>query len=221
MMIEGSPEVLEAKNTLWVLFKPSGMPVHATQDPKTLDLMNWAIKEAAAPPSLAPIHRLDRGASGLVLCSSDADERRHMGELFSSGQIHKVYRALVIGHTHKKGILRRPLKDARRRKKLPSVTRYRLLARYPKTSLLAVSPETGRKHQIRRHLQGMGHAIVGDDRYPPRRFTTVPGFPGRLWLHALRLELPDGRLFESPLPAELEAHLELLEEKALISGHRM
>ena len=215
-MVEGSPEVLGVEKTLWVLFKPSGMPVHATHEQTSPDLMTWAIEAAKAPPTLAPIHRLDRGASGLVLCSADADERRHIGELFSSGQVHKVYRALVIGHTHNKGVLRRPLKDARRKKKLPSVTRYRLLGKYPKTSLLAVWPETGRKHQIRRHLQGIGHPIVGDDRYPPRRFTTVPGFPGRLWLHAFQLELPDGRMFESPLPPELVAHLELLERKASI-----
>jgi 23S rRNA pseudouridine955/2504/2580 synthase len=93
-----------------------------------------------------------------------------------------------------------------------AVTRYRLEAWLGPFSLLTVRPETGRKHQIRRHLQTIGHAVVGDDRYPPRRFRKVPGFPGRLWLHANELTLPDGRRFRAPLAAELDDHLRLLLE---------
>jgi 23S rRNA-/tRNA-specific pseudouridylate synthase len=56
---------------------------------------------------------------------------------------------------------------------------------------------------IRRHLRGVGLAVVGDDRYPAARRFRVPAYPGRLFLHAARLALPDGRVFESPLPPEL------------------
>ena len=107
------------------------------------------------------------------------------------------------------GIIRRPLSYGRGRTQ-PAVTRYRCLAVHGRFSYLEVRPETGRKHQIRRHLHGIGHPLVGDTRYRPRRFRAVPGFPGRIWLHALRLELPDGRHFEAPLPPELSAHLEVL-----------
>ncbi len=84
------------------------------------------------------------------------------------------------------------------------MTRYALAEALGAFSLLRVRPETGRKHQIRRHLHGIGLPLVGDTRYRGR-FRPVPGFPGRLFLHAWRLSLPDGRSFESPLPPELEA----------------
>jgi 23S rRNA-/tRNA-specific pseudouridylate synthase len=58
----------------------------------------------------------------------------------------------------------------------------------------------------------MGHSIVGDTRYSPKKVRPVPGFPGRLWLHAQRLELPDGRVLVAPLPRELKRSLEILRE---------
>ena len=58
----------------------------------------------------------------------------------------------------------------------------------------------------------------GDRRYGPRPPPPVPGFPGRLWLHAARLAFPDGRAWEVPLPAELEAHLALLDEREGVAG---
>ncbi len=156
------------------------------------------------------MHRLDRETSGLVLASPDASLRAELGDLFASGAVHKEYQALVFGRCHEKGVVRRALADGRRGRPLPAVTRYRLLEWLGPLSLVRARPEHGRKHQIRRHLQAIGHAIVGDERYPPPRFRRVPGYPGRLWLHASRLELPDGRVWEAPLPPELAAHLDLL-----------
>ena len=78
-------------------------------------------------------------------------------------------------------------------------------------TLIEARPATGRKHQIRRHLHGLGHPIVGDERYPLPRFRAVPGFPGRLWLHALGVMLPDETILQDPLPPELEAHLAFME----------
>src|SRR5690606_57771 len=121
----------------------------------------------------------------------------------ASSTVVKRYRALVHGRTNAKGIVRRPLADARRGRALPAVTRYRRLAIYGRTSLIEARPETGRQHQIRRHLAGVGHPVVGDARYGPARFAPVPGFPGRLWLHCASIELPNGARFEAALPEEL------------------
>jgi 23S rRNA-/tRNA-specific pseudouridylate synthase len=133
-------------------------------------------------------------------------------EHFAEGTVQKRYLALVFGQTRDKGIIRRALADGRRSKPLEAVTRYRTLEKFSKWSLLSVRPETGRKHQIRRHLQGIGHAVIGDTRYLPRGRPTVPAFPGRLWLHAERIEI-DGRTFEAPLAPELEAHLAVLRSR--------
>ena len=145
-----------------------------------------------APSDLAPVHRLDRETSGVLLCASDPALRAELGAFFASGRVEKRYRALVHGRTHAKGIVRRALADGRRGRPLPAVTRYRRLEALGRVTLIEARPETGRKHQIRRHLAGVGHFVVGDERYPPRRFSGVPGFPGRLWLHAM-FRPPAGR----------------------------
>jgi RluA family pseudouridine synthase len=207
-----APEVIHREGALWVLAKPSGLAAHPTGT-NVPDVITWALEHAGAPPELAPVHRLDRETSGVMVCATDPALRAELGERFARGEVEKRYRALVHGRTHAKGILRRPLPDGRRGRPLPAVTRYRCVERLGRVSLLEVRPETGRTHQIRRHLAGVGHAIVGDERYPPPRFSPVAGFPGRLWLHAISVALPDGRTFVAPLPDELAEHLALLRER--------
>ena len=203
--------LLTRKGDLWIFNKAAGMLVHPAFGPGgPPDLMSWAVRELGAPPELAPCHRLDLETSGIVLASPDPAIRGDIGAMFAAGDVTKKYRALVFGRAHRKGIIRKPLADGRRGRPLPATTRYRLDGWLGPLSLLTVRPETGRKHQIRRHLQSIGHSVVGDDRYPPRRLLRVPAFPGRLWLHAAELLLPDGRRFRAPLPDELDEHLELL-----------
>lgn len=208
------PALLSREGQLWAVNKPAGWTAHPQGDPSIDDVLTWARGALDAPATLAPVHRLDRATSGVLLLSPDAAVRAEIGGALAEGRVKKHYRALVYGNANKKGIVRRPIRDRRRNKSLPAVTRFTRLAEFGSVSLLAVRPETGRRHQIRIHLSGIGHALVGDDRYPPRRRRSVPGFPGRLWLHALRLELPDGATLEAPLPPSLEDHLALLRERA-------
>jgi 23S rRNA-/tRNA-specific pseudouridylate synthase len=207
-----NPSVVAVDGELLVLYKPAGLAVHPAAGGGP-DLMAWAREALSADDALAPIQRLDKATSGLVLCSADPQLRAALGQALAQGKVSKTYQALVYGLTHKKGVIRRPLADARRGKPLAAQTRYKRLQAFGKlASYLRVEPRTGRKHQIRRHLQGIGHALVGDRRYPPRRTSSVPGGPGRLWLHCGRLRLPDGRVFAAPLPAALCEHLELLSQ---------
>ena len=201
--------IVATDGDLWILNKPAGLLVHPGEDPSLPDLMKEAIAQGA-PASIAPCHRLDLETSGLVLASPDAAVRGQIGRWLADGQLVKRYRALVYGRTRKKGTVSRPLPDARRGRSLRATTRYRKLEWLGPLTLVSVRPESGRKHQIRRHLQSIGHALVGDDRYPPKRRRAVPAFPGRLWLHASSIELPDRRFFEAPLAPELAAHLEVL-----------
>lgn len=204
------PRQIDHVDGLYVLYKPCGIPVHATQAQDGQDLMSLAITTLGLPEGLSPIHRLDIETSGLVLCSADAKVRGHYGYLFSKHQTTKRYLALVQGITHAKGIVRKPLQDGRRGRELDATSRYKRIEHLAGCTLVEVRPETGRKHQIRRHMQSIGHAVIGDTRYRPKRFVAVPGFPGRLWLHAHALELDDGQKWSCPLPDELEAHLTLL-----------
>lgn len=188
--------------TLLAIDKPSGWVAHATRPDEPADLRAWLADQGHR--GCAPLHRLDRGTSGVLLFSPDPKIRAELGAAFAANAITKIYLALVFGHARRKGILRPPL-DGRE-----AVTRYGLAERLGGFSLLRVRPQTGRKHQIRRHLHSIGLPVVGDDRYRPARFRAVPGYPERLFLHAHRLVLPDGRTFESPLPEALERCLEAL-----------
>ena len=201
------PKLLVRQGTLWVYDKPAGMPVHKAKGLAKVDLITWARWEGL---DISPAHRLDRHTSGVLLCSESSAERATLGRYFAAGEVVKEYLALVYGRAPAGGVIDRPIKDQRRGRHLDSVTQYESLHCFARFSLLSVHPKTGRKHQIRRHLRGAGHPIVGDTRYGPGRSWPVPGFPGRLWLHAHRLALPDGRSFEAPLPEALETHLELL-----------
>ena len=205
------PQLVAQEDGLWVFNKPSGMAVHAAGpvDPAEPDLMTWARAHYGAP-ELAPAHRIDKATSGLLLCSPDAEVRAQLGKCFAEGTIHKEYRALVFGHPHRRGRVNRPLMDRRRGRRLDAFTRFRRIATAEGLAYLAVYPETGRKHQIRRHLRGLGHAIVGDKRYGQRRQRSLPSGPDRLWLHLRHLELPEGRVYEAAMPPALMAHLEFL-----------
>ncbi len=192
--------------------KPSGMRVHPSGEDGVPDLCAWLARQPAPCDDLRPAHRLDAGSSGLVLCAASREERSRISGWFARGEVRKTYLVLVHGRAHRKGVIRRKLPDPRRRHPLPAVTRYRLLEALGGFSLLRVMPESGRKHQVRRHLHGIGLPLVGDGRWRPKRFRRVPAWPGRLWLHAWRLQLPDGELLEAPLPVELERHLAALRQ---------
>lgn len=199
-----------------MLDKPSGWTTHAVGPDEAWCLTRW-LRETLGEPELSPLHRLDRPTSGVILFSANPILRGEIGKRFADGRIDKTYRALVHGRTNRKGIIRRALPDARRADDLEAVTRYRQLERLGAFSLLDVRPEQGRRHQVRRHMQAIGHPIVGDLRWGnPRR--RVPAFPGRLWLHARRLVFDDGRVFEAELAPELIAHLEALRVPVDVAG---
>ncbi len=205
-----APRILSVHGSVVAVHKPSGMQVHPANASADLDLVSWLDSEPMAPPGATPVHRLDKETSGLVLCACEPDERAELSGWFARGELRKVYLALVVGHARRKGTIRRALPDSRRRKPLAATTRYRLVEALGGFSLIRVVPQTGRKHQIRRHLHGIGLPIVGDEEYRPKRFVRVPAFPGRLWLHASKIVLPDGTEIEAPLPPELEANLAAL-----------
>jgi 23S rRNA-/tRNA-specific pseudouridylate synthase len=204
------PTILANDGDLVALDKPVGWVVHAAMPDEPHDLRAWCAAEKALPPGLEPLHRLDRDTSGVVLYAASPRTRALLGKEFEAHRVEKTYLALVIGHAHRKGVIRTPLAPDDGGDPQPAVTRYRLVEALGGFSLLRVAIETGRKHQIRRHLHGLGLPLVGDERYRPSRRIRVPAFPGRLWLHAAKIALPDGRVFEAPLPDELQRCLDAL-----------
>lgn len=201
------PRLVQDDGDLVVAYKPAGWLVHPAGGTQAPDLCAWIAAQLGA--RVAPCHRLDLETSGVVLYARTPQTLGELGKWFAVGAVEKTYLALVHGRTQRKGIVRRALDDARRGHALDAVTRWKLLEWLGGFSLLAVRPEHGRKHQIRRHLALIRRPVVGDARWGDRR-ARVPAHPGRLWLHAQDLVLPDGRAFHAPLPPLLELHRETL-----------
>lgn len=207
------PTVLLKTDDLLAVGKPCGWVVHpvGTDAP---DLLTWAGTQGLG--RLRPAHRLDLDTSGVVLFGRTRERTAELGGQFTAGTVVKTYLALVYDVPPPAGVLDAPLADARRGRPLEAITRYETVEVLGRFTLLRLTPETGRKHQLRRHLHDFGFPIVGDPEYRVRPFRKVPAFPGRLWLHAARIALPDGTVVEAPLPAELEAHLEVLRRGAKV-----
>ncbi len=187
-LLAGGPcplDVLYDDADLLVLNKTAGLPVHATGDPGAADLATMATALAKSLEHAGAYHvinRLDRWTSGIVLLAPGAARAARFGRLFESREVDKSYLALVEGTLPDDGEVVAPV-DGR-----PAHTTWHVLTRNSAVSLLVIHLHTGRRHQIRRHLAGLGCPLVGDRRYGgagPRRID-VPGVSGAM-LHALSL----------------------------------
>lgn len=185
------PQSLSAKNPLglvyrdqWLLVvhKPAGLLVH--RSPIDRHETEFALQYARAMNEgghVYPVHRLDRPTSGLLVFARDPQTASVLGKAMMTGEVSKTYLAMVRGWTPDEGVIDHPLREEpedRRLKDEPrplreAVTRYRRLATteipvaiegHPTSrySLVALQPETGRRHQLRRHMKHISHPIIGD-----------------------------------------------------------
>jgi tRNA pseudouridine65 synthase len=179
-------EILYRDDWLVAVNKPSGLLVHRSWIDKDETRFALQMLRDQIGQYVYPVHRLDKPTSGVLLFALDADTARRVGKAFESGEVHKEYLAVVRGYTEVRGRIDYPLKEvpdkmtdakARRNKEAQeALTRYERLgtvelplpvgrygtARY---SLVRLWPETGRKHQLRRHMKHLLHPIVGDTKY--------------------------------------------------------
>ncbi len=215
---------------LVVVEKPAGVVVHPGAGTFTGTLAGGLL---ARYPDLVGVgdegrwgivHRLDRETSGLLVVARTATAHRALRRQLSARRMGRHYLALVHGApplptgTVDAPIGRAPGTPRRmavRADGRPARSHYRLQAGWeePRLSLLEITLESGRTHQVRVHLASIGLPVVGDRVYGRRGPPEVD--PGRVWLHAVRLafEHPVTReplLVEAPLPAELRTSLAAL-----------
>jgi 23S rRNA (uracil1939-C5)-methyltransferase len=161
-----------------------------------------------------PVHKIDAGASGLVMFVRSADLLHRWQAVLNADASRKIYVAGARGVTPSKGAITRDLREEG--KMCPARTRYRRLTVASGHSVLRVIPEQGRTHQIRRHLAAIGHPVLGDDRYghpPTNRFFEEKNALDRTFLHLVRLEFEHPTtgqrlIVEAPMPGDLRAVLE-------------
>jgi tRNA pseudouridine65 synthase len=160
-----------------VIDKPSGLLVHRSAlSPKETVFALQLLRDQIGQ-QVYPCHRLDRPTSGLLLFALDREALRFTQEELANRGCEKIYRAIVRGWTEATGEIDYALKSEEApHKSQSSRTSYRTLAQselakpvgpYPtaRFSLLELSPETGRKHQLRRHMAHIRHPILGDTRH--------------------------------------------------------
>lgn len=158
---------------------------------------------------LRAAHRLDRETSGCLLLAMNAEAFDKAVDLFRRGLVGKAYHAIVSGEFTDEAPVSRQRLDGQR-----AVSRFHALAAKKSGSHLTVVIETGRTHQVRRHLAAMGHPVVGDKIYTGgRALGEEERKAGRHMLHAFRLAFPHPFKpgvtvrCEAPLPGDFMACL--------------
>ena len=226
--------VVYEDDDLLIVDKPAGLVVHPAPGHPAGTLVNALLGRAngdeyggiAGVRRPGIVHRLDRDTSGLLMVArNDRAQQALMGQL-KARRIKKTYLALVHGSVAANaGRIEAPIgRDPRHRTRMAvvadgrsAVTGYRVRERFAGWTLLELDLVTGRTHQIRVHLDAIGHPVAADPVYGTGTSRKGPAGLGRLFLHSWRIELAsptDGHLIraQAPLPGELESVLAGLRE---------
>ena len=205
-------QTIYVDDSLLVLNKPPGLLSVPGRGEDKQDCLSRRAQQHY--PDALVVHRLDMATSGLMMMARSHDMQRELGKLFETRAIQKRYVAMVDGHLPCSPDWQlidlaiavdwpnRPLRIIDASKGQPSQTRWRTLSFDERTNSTRVElePLTGRSHQLRVHLQALGHPILGDALYAP---PAVQAKAPRLWLHACALTFRRPSNAPSPPPKEL------------------
>jgi len=179
-------DILYRDDHLIAVHKPSGLLVHRTNLDRHETRFAVQLLRDQIGQRVYPVHRLDKGTSGVLLFALDPDIGREVSGQFERQEVAKKYLAVVRGHPPEAGEIDHPLvkrpddyewaPSAENAPPQEAVTRFRRLAvcelpyevdRYPTSryALVELEPLTGRRHQLRRHLKHISHPIIGDATY--------------------------------------------------------
>ena len=210
-------KILYEDSEIVAVAKPAGLITHSDGRTKEATAEDW-FNEKYKVEGAGYVHRLDRDTSGVLVFAKNAIAYEFLRKAFHDRDIKKTYLAVVYGvPKEKSGIIDFDIGRSRQNFRLRSaqpkakgrlrdaLTRYEVIGEVEGYSLLKLSPETGRTHQIRVHLKAIHHPIVCDPLYAPNHKPAL-GIK-RLALHASTLDIPlpsGGRtLITAPIPDDL------------------
>jgi tRNA pseudouridine65 synthase len=188
-----TPAILHRDARCVAVDKPSGVATHrgwADDDDALLQQVRDAVGTL-----VYPIHRLDRGASGIVLFALDRESARAFSEAWPAAD--KRYFAITRGHPPEHVVIDHPIPKAPGEDRVPAVTELWRIDAFGRYALVEARPHTGRLHQIRRHCKHISCPLIGDVRYGKGEHNRI--FRERYHLHrlalhaaSLRVPHPDG-----------------------------
>ena len=196
-------EIIYNNNNLIAINKPHGLAVHKSWMVRNADEFALQLLRDQLGQRVYPIHRLDRKTSGVLLFTLEKESLPFYSRLFEERKIIKKYLAIVRGHTAISGVIDYALINDKG-KKQEAKTKYNTLAHSElpiplgkhstsRYSLIEVIPETGRMHQIRKHLSHIFHPIIGDRPHgcnKQNRLFKQKWDITEMMLHAYQLTLP-------------------------------
>jgi tRNA pseudouridine65 synthase len=184
--------VLHRDLSFVVVDKPAGLLTHRSELAPDRDVAMTRTRDTLGV-KVWPVHRLDRGTSGALCFALSESEARRWQEALVERSVSKTYVALVRGVAPEEVLVDYPVPRSEGGPRVPARTAFRRLWAGEHCSLVEARPETGRFHQIRRHLSHLRHPIAGDTNYGTGWFNRKLRAEtplGRLALHSLSLACP-------------------------------
>lgn len=212
--VAGEVDVRYEDDTLMILNKPAPLACQSSSRNAAPALENFLMAKYGDGFVFRPLNRLDKGTSGLMCAAKNAHAYQLMQRTLHTGDYLRQYLAVVCGRLEGSGVVDAPIakEDAATVRRVvdfekgkPAVTRWESQGVFGEYSLVRLTLETGRTHQIRVHMAHLGHPVAGDFLYG----TELACLPGRFALHSARIRLTHpmtGEVLEitSPLPEELQ-----------------
>jgi 23S rRNA pseudouridine1911/1915/1917 synthase len=228
-------DVVYEDEHLMVVDKPAGVVVHPApghSGPTLAEALRGRAAGGGDPSRAGIVHRLDRDTSGLMIVAKSEQAHAELQRMIREREVRREYLALVSGHPDAEtGTIDAPIGRDRSRRTVQStstdrgrsaVTHFRVLERFQRTSLLEVRLETGRTHQIRAHLEAIGHPVCGDAAYGGAECGRRLGLK-RQFLHSCRLMFShpvtrESVVCESKPPVDLRPILDVASREPVSGG---
>ncbi len=222
-------EIIYEDEALIAINKPHGLLVHRSRIAADANFFALQLVRDKINQRVYPVHRIDRKTSGVLLFTKSKESLKHLQRIFSERKVEKTYLSIVRGFLEPEGEIDYPLTEGNKTQE--ATTAYKVIKEFElnipfgkfqtsRYSLLEITPETGRFHQIRKHMAHIYHPIIGDRPHGCNK-------QNKLWkeqfqmtsmlLHAQKLEFnyPEGNpiSIEAKMSSEFERVLGLLRKK--------